>query len=141
MLYLLAILAVSSYSLAADLTIHHILVTGQSLSQGSMGSPALSTIQPYSNVMLRTSGNSFAPAPSLFAPVFVPLVETQRETIASALANSITARTPGGYRSAVTRHGYGAQPYANLKEGSIFFETGMAQVTKARAAAGSVPNR
>ena len=126
-------------SQADDGAIHHILITGQSLSQGVAGSPPLSTHQPYGNVMLRTAGNSFAPGPALFFPEFVPLVESERETMGSALANSITARTPQGYRSAVTRHGFGSQAYANLKEGSIYFETGMEQVAKARIAAGSVP--
>ena len=118
----------------AQSTIHHILSTGQSLSQGVNGTPPLSTQQPFQNVMLKTSGSGFSPGPANFSPVFVPLIEASRETMSSALANTITMLQPG-YRSAVTRHGFGSEPYFNLKEGSIHFETGIDQVAKAQASA------
>ena len=56
----------------AQSTIHHILSTGQSLSQGANGTPPLSTQQPFQNVMLKTSGSGFFPGPANFSPVFVP---------------------------------------------------------------------
>src|SRR5262249_50445256 len=62
-----------------------------------------------------------------------------KETMSSALADSITAQVTGIYRVAVTRHGFGDGAYANLKEGSNHFDTGMDQVGKARAAAGATP--
>jgi hypothetical protein len=105
----------------ADNYLNHILSTGQSLSIGTNGAPALTTTQPYNNVMLNCLSLS-------------PLVETNVETISSAMANSITAHVSyGKYQIAVTRNGVGATPYAGLKKGTIPYYNGLMQVLLVKA--------
>jgi hypothetical protein len=102
---------------------NHILSTGQSLSTGTNGAPALSTTQPYSNKML--SGASL-----------VPLVESGVETMSSALANTLTSLSPtGDFQSAVTRHGIGGTAYSGLKKGTSAYSTGLSQASAVKAAA------
>ncbi len=97
--------------------INHILSTGQSLSVGYNGSPALSTTQPYANKML--SGASL-----------VALVESGVETISSAMANTITSLvSANAFQVAVTMHGVGGTPYAGLMQGTTPYNNGIAQVT------------
>ncbi len=114
--------------------LHHILGTGQSLSVGWNGSPPLTTTQPYGNLML--SGQEQTGAD------LVPLVEGPNlhgalvETISSALANTLTARSPRtNYTSIVTRHGEGSVAYAGLKKGTSWYARGLEQIQKAQAAA------
>ena len=109
----------------------HILSTGQSLSVGANGAPALTKVQLYNNKML--SGTKL-----------VPLVESDVETMSSALANSVTARSASQvYQSIVTRHGVGGVAYSGLKKGTGPYNEGMAQVKAALAAAAAagVPYR
>ncbi|MCF6277055.1 MAG: fibronectin type III domain-containing protein [Candidatus Magasanikbacteria bacterium] len=102
---------------------NHILSTGQSLSEGQNGSPALSTSQPYSNKML--SGSSL-----------VPLIESSVETMSSAMANTLTALSPdGSFQSAVTRHGIGGTAYSGLKKGTSAYNNGLSQTTDVKNAA------
>lgn len=110
----------------ADNYLNHILSTGQSLSIGTNGAPALTTTQPYNNVMLNWLS-------------FAPLVETNVETISSAMANSITAHVSyDKYQIAVTRHGVGATSYTGLKKGTIPYYNGMIQVLLVKANAESL---
>ena len=96
--------------------LNHILSTGQSLSIGLNGSPALTTTQPYSNVMLNGSS-------------LTPLVESSVETMSSAMANSITSQADGNnYQVGVTRNGVSATDYAGLKKGTTPYANGIAQV-------------
>ncbi len=103
--------------------LNHILSTGESVSLGVGGAPALSTNQPYQNVGL--SGDQL-----------VPLVEKKIETPASAMANHLTEASPGkSWKFAVTLHGQSATPYIGLRKGSLPFAAGMKQVQAVAAAA------
>ncbi len=104
-------------------TIYQILSTGQSLSVGYNGSPALSDTQPYFNRML--SGSNF-----------VPLIESSVETISSPMANTLTALvTDNAFQSIVSMHGKNSSPYVSLKQGTTQYNLGLAQVTSALSAA------
>lgn len=109
----------------ATFTIHappvnHILSTGEDLSNGVLGLPVLTTVQPYSNLMLSNASDAL-----------IPLRETTRERMSSAMGNFITANTPGNiYQTVVTRHGLsGAHAYSTLKKGTTAYGNGMGQVT------------
>ena len=109
---------------------HHILGTGQSLSVGWRGGPPLTTTQPYNNLMLSGVGQT--------GTELIPLIEgpnlrgDEVETMSSALANTLTARSPQtNYTSIVTRHGDGSKSYAGLKKGTAYYTKGMDQVQKA----------
>ena len=108
---------------------NHILLSGQSLSIGYGGTPVLSTTQPYSNKTLA--------GVTQLGTTFTPLVESSRETIASAMANNITALSGGIYQSAVTVHGVGNTAYSGLKKGTVPYANGMTQVTNVFNAASS----
>ena len=95
-----------------------ILQGGQSLSLGTLGTPALTTSQPYGNLMLDTP--LLAPAANL-----IPLVEPHsganfhiEETSASAMPNRISADVPG-FTSVVTLHGLGTASYIELKKETL----------------------
>jgi hypothetical protein len=121
--------------------INHLLGTGQSLSVGSAGNPALSKNQPYRNMMFSTG----AIAGGTGLTELVPLVEGigspgDVETLSSALANQVTrmardevfTTNPDATRShdlLVSGHGIGGTPYSGLKKGTIAFTNGIAQVT------------
>ncbi|MFC1687853.1 FG-GAP-like repeat-containing protein [Patescibacteria group bacterium] len=119
----------SEVQAATGETYYHILSTGQSLSIGSHGEPALTTMQPFDNLML--SGSDL-----------VPLVEGMNyrgenvETISSAMANTITAlrNSSPSTQVIVSRHGASAKSYAELKKGSDPFIQGMSQVAMAKLA-------
>lgn len=114
----------SATSLVTEVNyLNHILSTGQSLSVGHNGAPALSTTQPYTNKML--SGTSL-----------VDLVEATVETMSSALANIMTSLSAGvDYQSVVTRHGVSGTAYAGLKKGTAPYNNGMTQATNVKNAA------
>jgi hypothetical protein len=102
--------------------VYHILSTGQSLSVGTNGAPALSTTQPYNNKKL--SGTSL-----------VSLIESGVETMSSGLANSVTSNVIGNaYDLIVSIHGVGATTYSGLKKGTTPYNNGIAQVNNAKAA-------
>lgn len=119
---------VSGQCVAAAL--HHVLITGQSLSMGAL-SEVVSVQQPFDNV-------SFSPgvrAGGAGLDGFIPLVETfdgsQGETLASGMANLLSARAlaaGGQHRSLVSAHGVGGQPYVALRKGTVPYANGMAQV-------------
>jgi hypothetical protein len=120
--------------------INHLLCTGQSLSIGSKGEPPLSTRQPYDNVMFNTGVR--AGGSGLLA--FVPLVEHERETMSSGLANLVTrmarqdlfAGQPppdDTHDLLVSCHGVGGQAYVNLRKRTTPYENGLNQVRAAQA--------
>jgi hypothetical protein len=125
------------------LALNHLLCTGQSLSVGSGGSPALSTTQPFENRMFSTG--VLAGGKDLTS--LVPLVEAKVETISSGLANLVTqlARDEvfkgrpaprDSHDLLVSCHGVGGQPYSALKKGTTPYANGIAQVVAAKALAG-----
>ena len=118
--------------------INHVLGTGQSLSVGAVGSPALSTTQPYDNTMFVTG--VIAGGTGLTS--FEPLVEATVETMSSSFASLVTKMArdqiligqPAGKTShdlLVRAHGVGGRPYAFLKKGGTgtAYANGIAQAT------------
>ena len=111
--------------------INQILSTGQSLSVGVASTPALTTTQPYSNLMLSGGNGGIGSGGS-----FIPLVEASVETISSSMANTITANDTGNdFDVAVSLHGVSGYIYSQLKKGTSPYNTGMTQVTNAKSAA------
>jgi hypothetical protein len=125
--------------------VNHVLGTGQSLSVGARGAPALSTTQPYANVMFSTG--AIAGGTNLAA--FVPLVEgigdaaapidPGVETLSSAFANLVTELARGAGQKThdilVSGHGVGGIAYVGLKKGTTAYTNGMAQVVAGLALA------
>ncbi len=116
--------------------LNHILSTGQSLSVGTAGAPALSKTQPHDNKMfvtgVRAGGSGLTS--------LVPLVEAGSETMSTGMATLITSLaetdTLAGepppkntHRLLVSCHGIGGTAYVGLKKGTAAFSNGMAQVT------------
>ena len=111
--------------------VNMILSTGQSLSVGVASTPALTTTQPYSNLMLSGGNGGTGSGGS-----FIPLVEASVETISSSMANTITANDTGNdFDVAVGLHGVSGYIYSQLKKGTSPYNTGMTQVTNAKSAA------
>lgn len=117
--------------------LHHVLVTGQSLSQG-YGSLVVSTEQPFDNVSFVTGVR----AGGTGLDSFVPLVETSDgthgETLASGMANLLSDRAIEAgreHRSLVSAHGVSGQPYSALRKGTQPYANGMAQVAAGLALA------
>jgi hypothetical protein len=110
---------------------NQILSTGQSLSVGIGGAPALTTTQPYSNKMLTGGGGGIGQGTS-----FTPLVESSVETMGSALANTITSNTNGhNYDVVMSNSGVSGYTYAQLKKGTSPYAVGIAQTTNIHDAA------
>ena len=122
--------------------INHVLATGQSLSVGAVGSPPLSTTQPYANLMF---AQGVIPGGTALT-TFVPLTEGRVtgganpdvETIYTSFANLITKMAreellvgqPTGKTShdlLVSAHGVGGVAYAGLKKGTGPYANGIAQ--------------
>lgn len=114
--------------------IHHVLGTGQSLSIGVGGGPALTFEQPFDNLMFRTGVMAGRRDLDALMPLvegdFVPGTEVPTETMSSAFAN--LASDGGRHRILVSIHGAGAFPYAKLRKGTRPYETGLLQVAAAR---------
>lgn len=121
-------------------TLHHVLISGQSLSTGAT-SPVVSAVQPYMNL----SFNTGVRAGGANLTAFIPLVEqwdgSQGETIASGLANAVTAAaqaTGADHTMLVSAHGVSGQPYSVIKKGTPAFANGMAQVSAGLTIAGTL---
>jgi hypothetical protein len=109
--------------------LYHVLITGQSLALGELGTPALSTTAPYSNFKLNPANN-----------IITPLVETTKESPASAMGHGLTytrsdiiAQQTEDYLYGVTNHALQGVPYATLKKGTYSYNLGMSQVTNMKA--------
>lgn len=113
---------------ASTPTLNHVLSTGQSLSIG-FGSAALSTSQPFSNVMFSDG----VQATANFDDPLVPLVEADDETMSSGLANLASSLAPSAHPILVSVHGVASTPYSGLKKGTAPYAVGMAQVSGAHA--------
>jgi hypothetical protein len=122
--------------------VNHVLGTGQSLSVGSVGTPVLSTAQPYKNLMF--NGGIKPGATGTALANFVPLVEGPTvETHNAAFSSLITqlAETlvfprevapKNSHRLLVSIHGIGGTAYVGLKKGTAAFAAGIAQVNAAK---------
>ena len=114
--------------------INHILSTGQSLSIGYNGNPALSTTQPYSNLMF--VGGPLPGGAGIGLASLVPHVESSVETHQAGCANSAAALAAAGnleefhhdHVALSSGHGVGSAAYALLKKGTTPYSNGMAQV-------------
>lgn len=103
--------------------VNHVLSTGQSLSIGHAGEPALTTTQIFNNLML--SGSSL-----------VPLVENVKETMSSTMANEITRQSENNaYQVAVTMNGVNGLGYVDLKKGTAPYANGLSQVSAVKNSA------
>jgi hypothetical protein len=122
--------------------LNHLLCTGQSLSVGAVGSPALTSVQPYHNRMFNTG----VLAGGVGLRGFLPLVEIGTETGWAGLANYATkmareelfAGLPAPMNThdmVVSCHGIGGTPYAGLKKGTAAYAAGLSQVGSAAVAA------
>lgn len=126
--------------------VNHVLLTGQSLSLGFAGSPALTLGSLFDNTMFVGGVN---PSPDGGLKSVVPLVENQQETIASSfanLANSLAVNQvlkgyPPGSRTHsmfVSGHGVSGKNYYAIKKGANgpdstpAYANGLAQVAAAR---------
>ncbi|AKU97734.1 Endo-1,4-beta-xylanase Z precursor [Labilithrix luteola] len=117
--------------------IHHVLATGQSLSVGANGYPALTTAQPYDNIM-------FAPGVIPGGEglhKFSPLVERGLETMSSSFANLVGKMAREELHAAsnldphdllVSAHGVSGVGYWALKRGTKPYTIGLAQVKAGR---------
>lgn len=109
--------------------VNHVLATGQSLSVGVCGAPALTTAQPFHNLMLEP-GVMRGGARSRR---FVPLVEGDVETMSSAFADLVSwLETEQRHDLLVSVHGASGTAYEGLKRGTPPYENGMEQVRAAR---------
>ncbi len=127
----LAILSLATSQISEIDYVNQILSTGQSLSVGVASTPALTTTQPYSNLMLTGGSGGIGAGGS-----FTPLIESGVETISSSMANTITANDVGNdFDVAVSLHGVSGYTYSQLKKGTGPYANGMTQVTNAKSAA------
>ena len=128
-----------------DYAINHVLSTGQSNSVGNGGAPALTTQQPYSNLMFDTGVMAMSNCDGdgcygFDAPTsFLPLVEGDRyfdyavETASSSLANEISRLAKDSYRFGahdgypakhdvlVSLHGRSGNTYWCLRKGGCAY--------------------
>jgi len=110
---------------------------GHSMATGTTGTPALSTIQPYNNLMFSKSLTSST------LP-FVPLVEgyttwdgnANVETPSAGMANSLAASNPGA-RYIVGLHGYAGASYVSIKLGTPLYSLFLNQLANAKIGAAS----
>lgn len=120
---------------------NYVLCTGQSLSVGAVGAPALSLEQPYDNQMF--VGGVLTPDTAEARASFVPLVERNVETMESGFANRahelatpLLAMRPAeerSHRMLVSCHGVGGYSYAQLKKDTAPYANGLAQLEAAVA--------
>jgi hypothetical protein len=137
-------------------TIHHIILTGQSLSNGITEYPMpfpscdskinpsfspqapLSTTQPFGNVMLNDySGNDPYATDISLQYSFTPLVEKQyppdcgTESPASGMANEISFLNPE-YQTLVTKNAVNAASFALIQKGTNPYIRGLNQIRTAQ---------
>tara|TARA_R110000823_G_scaffold29141_4_gene84673 strand:+ start:5408 stop:7372 length:1965 start_codon:yes stop_codon:yes gene_type:complete len=118
---------------------------GQSLSIGGSGGAALTTSQPYNNLMF--NGGLFAGETPSNLTSFVPLVEEYRETQSSETANqivkriededSIVAKDQGAVYLG-SAPGAGGKTIQELSKGTSFYSRMLTQVAAGRDIAASV---
>lgn len=106
--------------------LNQILQSGQSLAIGTQGYYALTTSQPYGNVMLNDTRDAFLPLTEPHTRAYRHVEETN----ASAMANYLSAQQTG-FSSAVHIHGWGVSTYLSLKKGTSPYALGMSQMQAA----------
>jgi hypothetical protein len=111
----------------------HILSTGQSLSLGVNSIPALTTIQPYNNLMMNNGADQVSPP-------LVPLTELgsakewpNTESPSSGMANTLRNLDTQERSIAVTLHGHGGTNYLGLKKGTYYYNKGLTQAINVRS--------
>ncbi|MCA8954804.1 MAG: hypothetical protein KDC87_01950 [Planctomycetes bacterium] len=117
--------------------VNHILVTGQSLAMGGLGSPVQSKTQPYGNLMFSGGVRSLTGRLS-------PLVESFWETPSSGMANTASRlfldhvndvrapRPTKAHDALVSVHAQPGHPYSLLRKGTQPFQDGINQFRVAR---------
>jgi len=117
-----------SFTVNAKTTYYQILSTGQSLATVYYATPAISTSQPYNNLML-TPGVEGTSAP------LIPLVESGQgeggnvETISSGMANTLHALENLVSPITVGLHAHSGTAYSGLKKGTSWYNKGMTQAS------------
>jgi hypothetical protein len=106
---------------------NHIISTGQSNSIGAENYP-ISTTQPYNNRMLNASKTAFVGLIEPIAGTYGGL----GETMSSGLANSLSYFTNQNYSSIISLSGAGAMTYANLMQGTVFYNSLIESVASAK---------
>jgi hypothetical protein len=131
------------------LPINHVLVLGQSDALGTHGIPALTTTQPYKNIMFNpgiVTGND-SNANDLVS--FVPLVEHDVPgkihgesgwAAAANLTTALTRSTPpfSEYRTLISDDAADGMPYSALKKGTAQYAVGLAQVAAGHSIASAL---
>lgn len=112
----------------AILTYLNILSTGQSLSLGYYATPAISTTQPYSNLML-TGGVEGTAAPLIVLTEAGLGVAGNVETISSGMANALSTYGAQSRPVIVNLHGSNGTAYSGVKKGTSPYNKGIAQST------------
>ncbi len=112
---------------------HLILSTGQSLSVGYMGTPSLTTTQPFNNQMPNASNTALIPLTEPATGADNTGGGGNVETMSSALANYTTNATQTNYPLIIGLHGVGSTGYSGLKKGTTPYNNGMAQATAANS--------
>lgn len=111
----------------------HILITGQSLTEGTGSGGALTLTQLY--------GGNYKMSSRPVSTWLMPLHEVYNtnypnlESPGSAIGNAI--RAASGQQMIITRNGQDGQAYATLKKGTANYADGITQVTNARTRVGS----
>lgn len=112
------------------LWLNHVLQNGQSLCFGTKGFNALTTSQPYGNLMLNATQSALVP---LVEPHTRALTGVE-ETNASAMANLLSSQAPS-FTSVVSIHGWHSSSYGELKKGTLPYALGMSQMQSVHALA------
>ena len=106
--------------------LNQILQSGQSLAIGTQGYYALTTSQPFGNVMLNDALDAFLPLTEPHTRAYQHVEETN----ASAMANYLSAQQPE-FASVVSIHAWGLADYLTLKKGTSPYAFGMTQMKAA----------
>ncbi|HSE56663.1 MAG TPA: fibronectin type III domain-containing protein, partial [Candidatus Paceibacterota bacterium] len=123
-----AALSSASNKVFSEAAYYHILSTGQSLAVGYNSTTALTTTQPYNNLML-TNGVEATSTPLIALRESGNGENGNVETPSSAMANTIRALDVFGRPFIVGLHGHGGAPYNDIKKGTSYYSRGMTQAT------------
>lgn len=120
--------------------VNHIVFYGQSLSRdGGNPVPALTTTQPYNNLMMAGGVITTADEPTYVSDAMAPLVETDYETIASPATNGISARYDEIYGSTdlpvflASSTGSGGRTVKQLSKGRSWYSGTLQVIEDAKA--------
>jgi hypothetical protein len=105
----------------------HLGGLGQSLMDGALGAPVLSTVQPFGNVMFST-----VRSPAVLT-AFNPLVEATQETVMSALTAQYNSRRANAQPMLATVHAVNGQPIVEFIKGTAPYLALMAAIAAAKS--------